>query len=73
VRLAEERGNNIGQAFGAPQVRLLSKIICPINNALSSKSVGFARVDIYGAKLGQFSRSDALTTEDYEMLVIAER
>ncbi len=37
------------------------------------KSVGFARVDIYGAKLGQFSRSDDLTTEDYEMLVIAER
>ena len=37
------------------------------------KSVGFTRVDIYAAKLGQFSRSDALTTEDYEMLVIAEK
>ena len=37
------------------------------------KSLGFAKVDIYGAKLGQFSRSDVLTTEDYEMLVIAER
>ncbi|MFC1684055.1 class I SAM-dependent methyltransferase [Pseudomonadota bacterium] len=37
------------------------------------KSLGLTKVDIYGAKLGQFSRSDALTTEDYEMLVIAER
>ena len=37
------------------------------------KSVGFTKVDIYGAKLGQFSRSDVLTTEDYEMLVIAEK
>jgi hypothetical protein len=37
------------------------------------KSVGFTKVDIYGANLGKFSRSDALTTEDYEMLVIAER
>jgi 2-polyprenyl-3-methyl-5-hydroxy-6-metoxy-1,4-benzoquinol methylase len=37
------------------------------------KSVGFTKVDIYGAKLGEFSRADRLTTEDYEMLVIAER
>lgn len=37
------------------------------------KSLGFTKVDIYGAKLGQFSRSHILTTEDYEMLVVAER
>jgi len=37
------------------------------------KSLGFTKIDIYGAKLGAFSRTDALTTEDYEMLVIAER
>lgn len=37
------------------------------------KSLGFTKVEIYGAKLGKFSRSDVLTTEDYEMLVIAER
>jgi len=36
------------------------------------KSLGFAKIDIFGAKLGAFSRTDALTTEDYEMLVIAE-
>ncbi len=36
------------------------------------KSLGFNSVDIYGAKLGAFSRDDKLTTEDFEMLVIAK-
>lgn len=37
------------------------------------KSLGFARVDILGAKLGEFSRDHKLTTEDFEMLVVAEK
>ncbi len=37
------------------------------------KSLGFAPIDIFGAKLGAFSRNDALTTEDFEMLVIAQK
>jgi len=37
------------------------------------KSLGFKRIDISGAKLGAFSRSDKLTTEDFEMLVIAKK
>jgi 2-polyprenyl-3-methyl-5-hydroxy-6-metoxy-1,4-benzoquinol methylase len=37
------------------------------------KSLGFTRIDIYGAKLGAFSRKDKLTTEDFEMLVITEK
>lgn len=37
------------------------------------KTLGFKRVDIYGAKLGFFSRNSKLTTEDFEMLVIAEK
>ncbi|MFB3894693.1 MAG: class I SAM-dependent methyltransferase [bacterium] len=37
------------------------------------KSLGFKTIDIYGAKLGAFSRNDKLTTEDFEMLVIAEK
>lgn len=37
------------------------------------KSLGFKKIDIYGAKLGAFSRSDKLTIEDYEMLVIGEK
>jgi len=37
------------------------------------KSLGFTTVEIFGAKLGAFSRSDKLTTGDFEMLVIAEK
>jgi 2-polyprenyl-3-methyl-5-hydroxy-6-metoxy-1,4-benzoquinol methylase len=37
------------------------------------KSLGYQKIDIYGAKLGAFSRKDKLTTEDFEMLVIAEK
>ncbi|MFO7613887.1 MAG: class I SAM-dependent methyltransferase [Bacteroidales bacterium] len=37
------------------------------------KTLGFAKIEIFGAKLGAFSREDKLTTEDFEMLVIAER
>ncbi|MEX2604949.1 MAG: class I SAM-dependent methyltransferase [Gracilimonas sp.] len=36
------------------------------------KSLGYKNIDIYGAKLGAYSRTDKLTTEDFEMLVIAE-
>jgi 2-polyprenyl-3-methyl-5-hydroxy-6-metoxy-1,4-benzoquinol methylase len=37
------------------------------------KTLKFKTIDIYGAKLGAFSRSDKLTTEDFEMLVVAEK
>jgi len=37
------------------------------------KSLGFRVVSIHGCKLGKFSRSDALTPEDIEMLVVAEK
>lgn len=37
------------------------------------KSLGFTTVEIFGAKLGAFSRSDKLTTVDFEMLVIARK
>ena len=36
------------------------------------KSLGFRRVDSHGAKPGAFSRRDALTKDDFEMLMIAE-
>ncbi|MCU0847469.1 MAG: class I SAM-dependent methyltransferase [Spirochaetes bacterium] len=35
------------------------------------KSLGFNSIEIFGAKLGAFSRNDLLTTEDFEMLVVA--
>ncbi|MFA5404746.1 MAG: class I SAM-dependent methyltransferase [Ignavibacteria bacterium] len=37
------------------------------------KSIGFKNIEIFGSKLGAYSREDKLTTEDYEMLVIAEK
>lgn len=37
------------------------------------KTLGFKKIDIFGAKLGAFSRSDKLTTDDFEMLVVAEK
>ena len=37
------------------------------------KSLGFNKIDIFGAKLGAFNRKDKLTTEDFEMLVVAEK
>jgi len=37
------------------------------------KTLGFRKIDIFGATLGAFSREDKLKTDDFEMLVIAER
>ena len=37
------------------------------------KSTGFLKSDIFGSKLGAFSRKDKLSTEDFEMLIIAQK
>jgi len=37
------------------------------------KTLGYTKMEIFGAKLGAFSRNDKLTTEDFEMLVVAEK
>ncbi len=37
------------------------------------KTLGFKKIDIFGSKLGAYSRNDKLTIEDFEMLVVAER
>ena len=37
------------------------------------KTLGFKTIAIYGCQLGAFSRERQLTTDDYEMLVIAEK
>jgi len=37
------------------------------------KTLGFNKIEIFGAKLGAFSRNDTLTKKDFEMLVIAEK
>ncbi len=37
------------------------------------KTLGYKKIDIFGVKLGAFSRNDKLTTENFEMLVVAEK
>ncbi len=37
------------------------------------KTLGYKTINIFGAKLGAYSRNDKLTTEDFEMLVVADR
>jgi ubiquinone/menaquinone biosynthesis C-methylase UbiE len=37
------------------------------------KSLGYIKIDIFGAKLGVFSRNDKLTTDDFEMLIVGEK
>ncbi|MCB1195765.1 class I SAM-dependent methyltransferase [bacterium] len=37
------------------------------------KTLGYKKIDIFGAKLGAFSRNDKLTPGDFEMLVICEK
>jgi 2-polyprenyl-3-methyl-5-hydroxy-6-metoxy-1,4-benzoquinol methylase len=37
------------------------------------QSLNFKTIDIYGSHLGEFSRDHALTTEDFEMLVIGRK
>jgi SAM-dependent methyltransferase len=37
------------------------------------KSAGFRKSEIFGCKLGAFSRNDILSTNDFEMLVVAEK
>jgi 2-polyprenyl-3-methyl-5-hydroxy-6-metoxy-1,4-benzoquinol methylase len=38
-----------------------------------TKSAGFIKSEIFGCKLGAFSRNDKLSTEDFEMLIIAQK
>lgn len=37
------------------------------------KSLGYKKIEIFGVKLGAYSRKDRLTPEDFEMLVVAEK
>ncbi len=37
------------------------------------KSAGFKKSEIFGCKLGAYSRKDVLTKEDFEMLIVAEK
>ena len=38
---------------------------------LAAKQAGFRNVEIFGVRLGAFSRADTLTADDFEMLIVA--
>jgi 2-polyprenyl-3-methyl-5-hydroxy-6-metoxy-1,4-benzoquinol methylase len=46
---------------------------CPSEISWYLKALNFTDVDIYGCKLGAFSRNDKLSKDDFEMLVIAKK
>jgi len=66
TELADDKGNimslNCNERYYVP---------CEITWLL--KSLDFSKVEIFGARIGAFSRNDSLTTEDFEMLVIARK
>ncbi|CCQ58323.1 2-heptaprenyl-1,4-naphthoquinone methyltransferase [Crocosphaera watsonii WH 0005] len=37
------------------------------------QTLNFKKIEIFGAKLGAFSRNDSLSPDNYEMLVIAQK
>ena len=46
---------------------------CPSEITWHLKSLNFREIDIYGCKLGAFSRNDKLSKDDFEMLGIAQK
>ncbi|MCM8814158.1 MAG: class I SAM-dependent methyltransferase [Candidatus Omnitrophica bacterium] len=54
------------------ELRCTERYYVPSEITWLLKTLGFKKIDIFGAKLGAYSRNDKLTTDDFEMLVIAE-
>ncbi len=65
IEITDDNGNT-------KKIKANERYYVPSEMTWLLKSLGFEKVSIYGCKLGAFSRDDKLTTEDYEMLIIAE-
>lgn len=66
TRLEDDNGNQM-------ELESNERYYVPSEITWLLKSLGWTSIDIFGAKLGAYSRADKLTTEDFEMLVIAEK
>lgn len=55
------------------ELRCNERYYAPCEITWLLKTLGYNKIDIYGAKLGAFSRNDQLTIDDFEMLVIADK
>ncbi len=73
----KEQGNNITEIEddlgNKKTLECNERYYVPCEITWLLKTLGFKKIDIFGAKLGQFSRDHKLTTEDFEMLIIAEK
>ena len=53
------------------QIQCNQRFYIPSEITWLLKSLGYQQIELFGAKLGQFSRADKLSKGDFEMLVIA--
>jgi SAM-dependent methyltransferase len=65
ITLVDDDGNE-------KTLRTSERWYAPVEITWLLKTLGFKRIDIYGAHLGEFSREHELSVRDFEMLVIAE-
>jgi ubiquinone/menaquinone biosynthesis C-methylase UbiE len=66
VTVTDDSGNN-------KELKTDERYYTPSEITWYLNSLGFAKSSIHGCRLGNFSREDVLTTDDFEMLVIAEK
>lgn len=57
----------------AKRVRCSERYYSPSELNWLLKSLGFMKIDVFGAQLGAFSREEVLTAQHFEMLVVAEK
>ena len=66
INIVDDSGNK-------KEIQCNERYYLPSEITWQLQTLNFQIIDIFGAKLGAFSRSNKLSTEDYEMLVIAQR
>ncbi len=55
------------------EIRTEERYYVPSEISWLLKSLGFEKIEFFGAKLGAFSRKDPLTPDDFEILVVAQK
>jgi 2-polyprenyl-3-methyl-5-hydroxy-6-metoxy-1,4-benzoquinol methylase len=66
MSLMDDHGQNL-------ELECNERYYVPSEISWQLKSLGFSHIHFFGAKLGAFSRNDKLQTDNFEMLVVAER
>lgn len=66
TKVTDDKGNEV-------ELQCNERYYVPSEITWLLKTLEFATIDIFGAKLGAYSKKDKLTTKDYEMLVVAKK